>query len=113
VEHGSGKLYPLAPIPNPGPQKQRPQMLLHGTRTNVQLRCDFLVAATLHQQSQNLFIALRNLDFAEINHSTLAFFPADWLVLIPTERGRFTRSNLFAKASLDRTKGQALIDAEG
>jgi hypothetical protein len=43
-------------------------MLFHGAGADVQFLGDFLVAASFHQELQNLFIALRDLDAAEIQH---------------------------------------------
>jgi hypothetical protein len=43
-------------------------MLFHGPGADVQFLRDFLVAASFHQQVQNLFVALRNLDVTEIQH---------------------------------------------
>jgi len=43
-------------------------VLFHGSRADVQLFCDFLVAAAFDEQVQNLFIAVGDLDFTEIQH---------------------------------------------
>jgi hypothetical protein len=43
-------------------------VLFHGSRADVQLGRDLLVAALLHQQLQNLFIAWCELDIAEVQH---------------------------------------------
>jgi hypothetical protein len=68
LEHGGRKFHSLTAILDSGSQKQGTQMLFHGPGTDVQLLRDFLVAASFDQQVQNLFIALRNLDVAEIQH---------------------------------------------
>jgi hypothetical protein len=68
LENGSRKFHALAAILNSCSQKQRTQMLFHSPGTDVQLLRDFLVAASFDQQLENLFIALRNLDVAEIQH---------------------------------------------
>jgi hypothetical protein len=68
LENGSREFHALAAIRNSGSQKQRAQMLLHCPGADVQLLRDFLVAASFNQQFQNLFVALRNLDVAEIQH---------------------------------------------
>jgi hypothetical protein len=54
-------------------------MLFHRSRADAQMPRDFLVAATLHQQIQDLLIAGCDLNFFEINHDSLLFgllFPA-------------------------------------
>jgi hypothetical protein len=71
LEYGGGELYPFAAILNTGSEKQSPKMLFHGPGADVQLLRDFLVAASFDQQMQNLLIALRNLDVAEIQHCAL------------------------------------------
>src|ERR1700687_3364837 len=68
LEYGGGELHPLAAILDSGSKKQSTQMLFHGPGADVQLLRDFLVAASFDQQVQNLFITLRNLDVAEIQH---------------------------------------------
>jgi hypothetical protein len=68
LEYGGRQLHALAAILDSGSQKQSTQMLFHGPGADVQLLCDFLVAASFDQQAQNLFIALRNLDLAKIQH---------------------------------------------
>src|SRR5690242_2054206 len=62
-KHGGGKPDPLAAFANAGPQEQRAQMLLHGARANTKLAGDLLIAASLHQQLQNLMVSRRDLDF--------------------------------------------------
>jgi hypothetical protein len=69
LEHGGSELHALAAILDPGPQKQRTQMLFHGPGADVQLLRDFFIAAPFDQQVQNLFITLRNFDVTEIQHS--------------------------------------------
>jgi hypothetical protein len=49
-------------------QEQRAQMLFHSPRTDVKLNRNFLVAATLHEQVQNLLVAGRHFDFIQMNH---------------------------------------------
>jgi hypothetical protein len=44
-------------------------MLLHGARADVELFCDLFVAASLHQQVENLFISSGDLDSGEVHHS--------------------------------------------
>jgi hypothetical protein len=68
LENCSREFDALAAIRNSGSQKQRAQMLFHGPGADVQLRRDILVAASFDQQLENLFIALGNLDVAEIQH---------------------------------------------
>jgi hypothetical protein len=68
LENSSREFHALAAIPNSGSQKQGTQMLFHGPGADVQLLRDFLIAASFDQQLQNLFIAMRNLDVAEIQH---------------------------------------------
>jgi hypothetical protein len=71
LEYGGSELYPFAAIFDAGSEKQSPKMLFHGPGADVQLLRDFLVTASFYQQMQNLFIALRNLDVAEIQHCAL------------------------------------------
>jgi hypothetical protein len=66
LEYGGRQLHALAAILDSGSQKQRTQMLFHGPGADVQLLRNFFVAAPFDQQVQNLFIALCNLDVAEI-----------------------------------------------
>jgi hypothetical protein len=68
LEYCGRELHALAAIFDAGPEKQRAQMLFHSPGTDVQLLGDFLVAASFDQQVQNLFIALRDFDVAEIQH---------------------------------------------
>jgi hypothetical protein len=56
-EHGGGQLHAFAAVPDSGTQEQSTQMLLHGARTDVELIGNFLVAATLNQEFENLFVA--------------------------------------------------------
>jgi hypothetical protein len=44
-------------------------MLLHCPRADVELFCNFFVAASLHQQVENLFVSASNLDSGKIHHS--------------------------------------------
>src|SRR5580698_1421830 len=67
--HRSGELYAFAPVGDSCAQKQCAQMLLHRSRADVELFCDFLVAASLHQQVENLFISASNLNAGNIHHS--------------------------------------------
>jgi hypothetical protein len=76
LENGSREFHALAAILNSGSQKQGTQMLFHGPGTDIQLRRDVLVAASFDQQLENLFIALGNLDVAEIQHGI--FLSACW-----------------------------------
>jgi hypothetical protein len=75
-------------------------VLFHGARTDFQLVRDVLVAAALHQQVQDLLVALRYLDFAKIDHCGLHIPSA---IGYPT--GTFARhaSKCFAKVSLSGT----------
>jgi hypothetical protein len=75
-EDRSCELDPLTAILNAGSKKQRTQMLFHGPGANVQLLRDFLVTAPFDQQVQNLFIALRNLNVAKIQHGFLSAWRA-------------------------------------
>jgi hypothetical protein len=82
LEHGGRELHALAAIFDSGPQKQRTQVLFHGPGADIQLLGDFLVAASLHQEVENLFVAARNFDVAEIQHGGyLALFLAKLLSL--------------------------------
>jgi hypothetical protein len=73
LENGSREFHALAAIFDSRSQKQRTQMLFHGAGADVQLRGDVLVAASFDKQLENLFIALRNLDVAEIQHEIFPF----------------------------------------
>src|SRR5579862_611308 len=66
--HGGGEPYALAPLGDARPQEQCAQVLLYGSRADVQLLGNLFVAATLHQQVQDVFIAMGDFDFVEINH---------------------------------------------
>jgi hypothetical protein len=68
LEHGGGELHSLAAICDAGPQKQRTQMLFHSPGADVQLLRDLLVAASFHEQMQNLFVAACDFDIAKIQH---------------------------------------------
>jgi hypothetical protein len=50
-EHGGGESYPLPAFFDPGPKKQRAEMLLHGARADAQLAGNLFVAASLDEQS--------------------------------------------------------------
>ena len=50
-------------------------MLLHCAWADVQLLRDFLVATTLDEQLQNLFVARCNLDFVQIRHNSFSTDP--------------------------------------
>ena len=60
----------LRPSVIPARRKSVRQVLLDGTRAGVELSGDFLVAATLHQQLENLFDSLSNFDFVKIGHDS-------------------------------------------
>jgi hypothetical protein len=66
LEDGGRELHALAPILDSGSQEQRAKMLFHGPGADVQLLGDLLVAAAFDQKVQNLFVASRDLDIAEI-----------------------------------------------
>jgi len=75
-EHRDGQFHPLAPMADSRPQKQRSQMLFDRARADVQPARDFLVAASLHQQIQDLLVPGRHFDFLKIDHDE---FPRhDW-----------------------------------
>jgi hypothetical protein len=82
LEYGGGQFHPLAAILDSGSQKQSTQVLFHGPGAYVQLLRDFLVAASFDQQVQNLLIAVRDFDVAEIQHcgslSECGSFRASW-----------------------------------
>jgi hypothetical protein len=82
LEHGCGKLHALAAILDPGSEKQRTQMLFHGPGADVQLLRDFLVAASFDQQLENLFIALRNFDVAQIQHGMSSLLACEPLLAV-------------------------------
>jgi hypothetical protein len=46
-------------------------VLFYSAGTDVELACNFLVAAALHEQVQDLLIAGRDFDLIEINHDLL------------------------------------------
>jgi hypothetical protein len=50
AENRNGQLHPLAAFVDSGAQKQSAQVLLYRARTDVELACNFLVAAALHEQ---------------------------------------------------------------
>jgi hypothetical protein len=50
-EHRRGKFYPLPAFLDPGAQKQRTKVLLHGARANAQLAGDLFITAPLDEQS--------------------------------------------------------------
>jgi hypothetical protein len=56
----------LRPIPYPSAQEQSSEVLLYGARADVQLRSDLLVAAALDEQLQNLLVARRDLNVAQV-----------------------------------------------
>jgi hypothetical protein len=72
LEYGGCQLHALAAILDSGSQKQSTQVLFHGPGTDIQLLRDFLIAAAFDQKLQNLFIASRYFDVAEIQHSFLS-----------------------------------------
>src|SRR6266568_5241813 len=63
----------FAPLLDSRTQKQRAQVLLHGAWADVEFRRDFLIAAALHQQLQNVLIAARNLDLFQVQHAWLLY----------------------------------------
>jgi hypothetical protein len=67
-EHRGCEFYPFSSITDSSPKEKGAQVLLHRPRTNVQLRRDFLVAASFHQQLQHLAVARRNLDLGQDQH---------------------------------------------
>jgi hypothetical protein len=56
------QLHALACTGDSGPLEQGPKMLFDGARTDAQLAGNFLVAAALQQQLQNLSITFRNFE---------------------------------------------------
>jgi hypothetical protein len=74
------QLHALAAIFDPGPQKRRTQMLLHGSGADVQLLGCLLVAVAFDQKVQNRFIASRNLDIAEIQHGVSSLLVCETLL---------------------------------
>ncbi len=69
IEYSGRQLDALAAVLDAGAQKQGSQVLFHSARADVQLSCNFLVAAPLDQELQHLLIALRDFDLAEIHHN--------------------------------------------
>jgi hypothetical protein len=66
--HRGGKLHAFAAVCDSGPQEQCSQVLLYRARADVELFCDFLVAAPLHQQVENLLVSASYFDPGKIHH---------------------------------------------
>jgi hypothetical protein len=62
-EHGGREFHSLPAFLDTCAQKQSAQVLFHGPRADVQVARDFLVTASLHQQTQHLLVSGRYLDF--------------------------------------------------
>jgi hypothetical protein len=50
-------------------------VLLHRARTNVELPGNLFVAASLHQQIQDLLVARRDFDLRQIDHMHFSSMP--------------------------------------
>jgi hypothetical protein len=59
-ENGGCQNDALAPLPDSSSQKQRAQVLFHGSRADIQFCGDLFVAAAVHQQPQYLLISPGN-----------------------------------------------------
>jgi hypothetical protein len=83
-------------------------MLLHGSGADVQLLGDFLVAAAFDQKVQNLFIASRNLDIAEVQHGVSSLLVCETLLrtfLLDVKSITECECRWFAKVSPACTEG--------
>jgi hypothetical protein len=60
---GCGQFDPLAPAINTGALEQRTQVLLDGARADFEFIGNFLIAAAFQQQTQDLPVALCDLEF--------------------------------------------------
>jgi hypothetical protein len=67
-EHGGREFHALPAFFNACAQKQRSQVLFNRPRADVQMARDFLVAASLNQQSQYLLVSGRDFNFVEVYH---------------------------------------------
>jgi hypothetical protein len=85
LEYRGGELHALAAIFDSGSEKQRAQMMFHGPGADVQLLGDFLIAASFDQKEENLFIALRNFDVAEIQHDSFLSACLSFTGLLPID----------------------------
>ncbi len=85
-------------------------MLLDGSRADFQLRRNFLVAATLNQQVQNLVVPGCDLDFTQICHSYLSLGDSFvWLISALSDAS--AKCNSFAKVSPIAQKDKDHLDA--
>jgi hypothetical protein len=66
--HRGSQFHSLAPLGDPGAQQQRAQVLLHGEWADVEVSANFLVAVSLRQQPQDVFIPGSNFDGVQIDH---------------------------------------------
>src|ERR1700688_4546354 len=67
-EHGGGEFDSLPAFFNTCAQKKCAQMLFDGARADAQMARDFLVAASLNEQTQYLLVSGRYLDIVKIDH---------------------------------------------
>jgi hypothetical protein len=58
----------LSALLDPGAQEKGAQGLFYGARTDLQLGCNFFVAAAFDQQIQHLLIAPGDFDLRKIQH---------------------------------------------
>jgi hypothetical protein len=69
---GGGENDALTTLLNTGAKKKRAEMLLNGARTDVEFCGNIFVAAPLHQQVEDLLIALCNFNLIEAKHDFLS-----------------------------------------
>jgi hypothetical protein len=68
-EYSDGQFHALATFADSSPQEQSPQVLFYRAWTDVELACNFLVAAALDEQVQHLPIAGRHFNLIETYHA--------------------------------------------
>src|SRR5436305_13450361 len=90
-KYGCGQDYAFASLLDSRAQKERAQVLLHGAWTDAKFRCDFFIAAALHQKVENLLVAPGDFDLIEVQHFSAS--SSCW------NANAFHRSTCFAKAS--------------
>jgi hypothetical protein len=107
LEYCGGELHALAAIFDTGSEKQGAQMLFHSSGADVQLLGDFLIAASFDQKEENLFIALRDFDIAQIQHDSFlsACLSFTGLLVIDSNSIGERESKWFAKRSPEHTEG--------
>jgi hypothetical protein len=71
-EHGGCQNDTLAARLDAGAQKERAQVLLHGSRADCEFGGNLLIAAALDKKVKHLLVPVRDFDLVEVEHDFLS-----------------------------------------